>query len=93
MMALAEIWGNFRDADGRQQLDPRTLDYERSMVEAHLAAGQAEGTLGQFSPRVTALALKAALDGLLAQLAVEPDLDLDAYRDELIALFDRASRP
>lgn len=93
MMALAEIWGNFRDADGRQQLDPRTLDYERSMVEAHLAAGQAEGTLGQFSPRVAALALKAALDGLLAQLAVEPDLDLDAYRDELIALFERATRP
>jgi len=36
--------------------------------------------------------LKAALDGLLAQLAMEPDLDLDAYRDELVALFDRATR-
>jgi TetR/AcrR family transcriptional regulator, fatty acid metabolism regulator protein len=93
MMALAEIWGNFRDTGGRPQLDARTLDYERTMIETHLSAGQAEGTLGQFSPRVMALALKAALDGLLAQLAVEPDLDLDAYRDELIALFDRATRP
>jgi hypothetical protein len=40
-----------------------------------------------------AVTLKAALDGLLAQLALEPDLDLDAYRDELIALFDRATQP
>jgi TetR/AcrR family fatty acid metabolism transcriptional regulator len=93
MMALTEIWANFRDADGRPHLDARTLNYERSMAEAHLSAGQADGTLGDFSPRAMALALKAALDGLLAQLAVEPDLDLDAYRDELIALFDRASRP
>ncbi|MGH3210672.1 MAG: hypothetical protein ACRDNO_23255, partial [Trebonia sp.] len=28
----------------------------------------------------------------LAQLAMEPALDLDAYRDELVALFDRATR-
>ncbi len=40
-----------------------------------------------------AVTLKAALDGLLAQLAMEPALDLDAYRDELVALFDRATRP
>lgn len=93
MMAIAEIWTNFRDADGRPQLDARTLGQERAMVEAHLAAGQAEGTLGQFSTRVMAVTLKAALDGLLGQLAVQPDLDLDAYRDELVGLFDRATRP
>jgi TetR/AcrR family fatty acid metabolism transcriptional regulator len=93
MMAIAEIWTSFRDAEGRAHLDARTLDRERALVEAALAAGQAEGTLGDFSPRVMAVSLKAALDGLLAQLAMEPDLDLDAYRDELIALFDRATRP
>ena len=41
--------------------------------------------------RVMAVTLKAALDGLLAQLALDPDLD--AYRDELVALFDRATLP
>jgi hypothetical protein len=40
-----------------------------------------------------AVTLKAALDGLLAQLALEPALDLDAYRDELVALFERATHP
>jgi TetR/AcrR family transcriptional regulator, fatty acid metabolism regulator protein len=93
MMAIAEIWTSFRDAAGRPHLDARTLGEERAMVEAALSAGQAEGTLGDFSPRVVAVTMKAALDGLLAQLALDPDLDLDAYRDELVALFDRATRP
>jgi AcrR family transcriptional regulator len=93
MMAIAEIWTSFRDASGRPHLDARTLDQERTLVETALAAGQAEGTLGDFSPRVVAVTLKAALDGLLAQLALEPALDLDAYRDELVGLFDRATRP
>ena len=92
MVAIAEIWTGFRDAAGRLHLDARTLGRERALVEAALAAGQAEGTLGAFSPRVMAVTLKAALDGLLAQLVMEPGLDLDAYRDELVALFDRATR-
>jgi len=93
MMAIAEIWTSFRDANGRPHLDASTLTQERTLVETALSAGQAEGTLGDFSPRVVAVTLKAALDGLLAQLALEPALDLDEYRDELIALFDRATRP
>jgi len=92
MTAIAELWTSFRDASGRPHLDARTLGHERALVEAALAAGQAEGTLGDFSPRVMAVTLKAALDGLLGQLAMEPALDLDGYRDELIALFDRATR-
>lgn len=92
MMAIAEIWTSFRDASGRPHLDARTLATERELVEASLSAGQAAGTLGDFSPRVVAVTLKAALDGLLAQLALDPELDLDAYRDELVALFDRATR-
>ncbi|MGH3279516.1 MAG: TetR/AcrR family transcriptional regulator, partial [Trebonia sp.] len=93
MMAIAEIWTSFRDANGRPHLDARTLGRERALVETALTAGQAEGALGEFSPRVVAVTLKAALDGLLAQLAMDPALDLDAYRDELVALFDRATRP
>jgi AcrR family transcriptional regulator len=92
MMAIAELWTSFRDANGRPHLDAGTLGSERALVEAALGAGQADGTLGDFSPRVMAVTLKAALDGLLAQLALEPALDLDAYRDELVALFDRATR-
>jgi TetR/AcrR family fatty acid metabolism transcriptional regulator len=92
MMAIAEVWTSFRDASGRPHLGAATLGHERAMVEAALTAGQAEGALGDFSPRVLAVTMKAALDGLLAQLALDPALDLDAYRDELVTLFDRATR-
>jgi TetR/AcrR family fatty acid metabolism transcriptional regulator len=93
MTAIAEIWTAFRDASGRPHLDARTLGEERALVEAALTAGQVAGTLGDFSPRVIAVTMKAALDGLLGQLALDPALDLDAYRDELVALFERATRP
>jgi hypothetical protein len=39
-----------------------------------------------------AVSIKAALDALLGQLAVDPDLDLEAYGAELVTLFERATR-
>jgi AcrR family transcriptional regulator len=91
MTAIAEVWVNFRDADGRPRLGPRTLEHERSLVESVLSAGQVAGSLGVFSPAVVAVTMKAALDGLLAQLVLDPDLDLDAYLPELVALFQAAT--
>ena len=91
MSALVEVWTNFRDPTGRPHLDTRTLGHEQGLVESALVAGQAAGRLTSFSPRVLAVTLKAALDGLLGQLAIDPDLDLDAYRDELVSLFERAT--
>jgi TetR/AcrR family transcriptional regulator, fatty acid metabolism regulator protein len=82
----------FRDHDGKPHLDAHTLSNERVLVETVLSAGQAEGRLAAFSPRVIAVTLKAALDGLLAQLALDPDLDLDTYADELVTLFERATK-
>jgi TetR/AcrR family transcriptional regulator, fatty acid metabolism regulator protein len=91
MFAIAEIWSNFRDETGRQILGVTTIAPELAGVERALAAGQAEGHLRRFSTRVIAVSLKAALDGLLGQLAADPGLDLDAYAAELVALFDRAT--
>lgn len=56
-----------------------------------LEAGQAEGHLRPFSSQVTAVSLKAALDGLLGQLAADPALDLEAHAAELVTLFNRAT--
>jgi len=55
--------------------------------------GHADGSLGSFSARVMAVTIKAALDALLAQLADDPELDLEAYGAELVTLFERATRP
>ena len=51
------------------------------------------GRLGPFDPVVMATVIKAALDDLLIQFADNPDLDLEAYAAELVALFERATRP
>jgi AcrR family transcriptional regulator len=92
MLAIGEIWGNFRDETGRRRFGEQAVAGELADVQRALELGQAEGSRGQFSARVMAVTMKAALDALLGQLASDPELDLEAYGDELVALFERATR-
>ena len=50
MIAIAEIWTSFRDANGRPHLDARTLGRERTLVEAALTAGQADALSAHATP-------------------------------------------
>jgi TetR/AcrR family transcriptional regulator, fatty acid metabolism regulator protein len=92
MLAIREIWGNFRDGGGHQHFGPQAVAGELAIVEQVLEYGQADGSLGEFDPRVMAVTIKAALDALLNQLAADPELDLDAYGAELVRLFNLATR-
>ena len=92
MLAIGEIWSNFRDETGRRHFGDQALTGELSNVQRALELGQAEGSRGRFSARVMAITMKAALDALLGQMACDPDLDLEAYRDELVTTFERATR-
>jgi TetR/AcrR family transcriptional regulator, fatty acid metabolism regulator protein len=92
MLAVGEIWGNFRDENGRRRFGEQAMTGELADVQRALELGQASGSRGQFSARVMAVSMKAALDALLGQLAVDPELDLMAYGEELVALFERATR-
>jgi TetR/AcrR family transcriptional regulator, fatty acid metabolism regulator protein len=92
MLAIGEIWSNFRDETGHRRFGDQAIMGELSNVQRALELGQADGSRGQFSARVMALTMKAALDALLGELAGDPELDLEAYRDELVALFERATR-
>jgi TetR/AcrR family fatty acid metabolism transcriptional regulator len=93
MVAVAEIWTSFRDRDGRPYFGVETIESELAGVQQALAAGQASERLGQFSTRVMAVSLKGALDALLTQLTADPELDLDAYGQQLVTLFTRATHP
>lgn len=93
VVAIREIWGNFRDEDGRQHFGSDAVAGELGVVEQVLEYGQAEGILGKFDARVMAVSIKAALDALLSQVATDTELDLDAYGAELVRLFERATRP
>ena len=92
MLAIGEIWSNFRDENGHRRFGDQAIAGELSTVQRALELGQADGSRGQFSARVMAVTMKAALDALLGELAANPELDLEAYRDELVALFERATR-
>jgi TetR/AcrR family transcriptional regulator, fatty acid metabolism regulator protein len=93
VLAIGDIWSNFRDESGNRHFGPQAVEGELAVVQHVLELGQAEGSLGTFSARVMALSIKAALDALVGQLAGDPELDLEAYGAELVTLFDRATRP
>ncbi len=93
LLAIAEIWANFRDTDGRRVFGPATQARELADVEHYLKLGQAGGHLRAFDARVMAVSMKSALDALTSQLIADPGLDLEAYGAELVALFERATRP
>ena len=93
VIALVRIYNSFRDESGRPNPAFEVRADEVTAVEQVLARGQAKGLLGAFSARVMAASLKAVLDDLLIQFAADPDLDIEAYGAELVALFERAARP
>jgi len=92
MLAIGEIWGNFRDEGGDHHFGPQAVAGELAVVQYMLELGQAEGSLGEFDARVMAITIKAALDALLSQLASNPELELEPYGAELVRVFERATR-
>jgi TetR/AcrR family transcriptional regulator, fatty acid metabolism regulator protein len=93
VIALVRIYNSFRDEAGRPNPAFGVRADEVTIVEQVLKRGQAKGLLGAFSARVMAASMKAVLDDVLIQFADDPDLDLEAYATEIVALFERATRP
>jgi TetR/AcrR family fatty acid metabolism transcriptional regulator len=93
VLAIREIWGNFRDERGEHHFGAQAVEGELGVVQKVLEYGQARGILRDFDARVMAASMKAALDALLNRLAADPELDLEGYGRELVTLFDRATRP
>jgi TetR/AcrR family fatty acid metabolism transcriptional regulator len=92
MLAISEIWSNFRDENGSRHFGPQAVAGELGVVQHVMEYGQEQGILGRFDARVMAVSIKAALDALLDQLAADPELDLAAYGAELVTMFERAAR-
>lgn len=70
------------------------FDYEPMLenLDLILAAGQASGEFTAFDTRIMAITVWSAIEGALTQWSADPDLDLEKYADELVCLFDRATR-
>lgn len=63
-----------------------------SQLEAILRRGQADGEFRPFDPRVMAMAVQRAVEAFPFVLESEPDLDCTAFAQELVTLFDLATR-
>lgn len=57
-----------------------------------LRLGQTSGVLREFDPHLVAVFILSIRDGIIRQLDLEPDLDLDAAGREFAALVDLATR-
>ena len=91
MVALLEIALNFRTADGKLRYRG-TEEWVLTALEALLRQGQEEGEFRAFDLRVMAVTIRQAIDAVAPLLAAHPNLDTDLYAQELMTLFDRATR-
>jgi TetR/AcrR family fatty acid metabolism transcriptional regulator len=95
-LAMMEVVMNAKTSDGESifkaisQADDDELGY--TDLEDIFRAGQAGGEFRDFDPRVMAIALRGAIDKVLGQLAHHPALDRDHYIQQLIILFDHATK-
>lgn len=92
IVAIVEIWSNFRTKDGLAGLGATWLESAVGDLERLLRWGQENGEFREFSTRVMAMAIRNAIDGVPPQMAAQEDFDLDSYAQELVTLFDRATR-
>lgn len=90
--ALIGIFLSFRGDDGTLPFDARSEEPIIADLEAGFREGQADGSFRAFDTAVMARSVRGAIDAVSPQVAVYPDLDLAAYAEELVILFDLATR-
>ncbi|HEY1387576.1 MAG TPA: TetR family transcriptional regulator [Ktedonobacterales bacterium] len=92
MLALMEIALNVRTADGKLRYGGATQEWILAPLEALLRQGQEEGDFRPFDVRVMAVTIRRAIDALPSLFTSIPELDVESYGQELVTLFDRATR-
>jgi hypothetical protein len=92
ILAILEIWSNSRAKEGRLGIGSTWIEAAVEHLEALLRWGQENGEFREFCPRVMAMAIRNAIDGVPPQRVTNENLDLDAYARELVSLFDCATR-
>jgi len=90
--AIAEIAFGMRAADGKPRWDAASSEWIVESVETLLRTGQESGEFRQFPTRVMAVTLRAAIDRVSFEVMTRPGLDIEEYADELINIFELATR-
>jgi TetR/AcrR family transcriptional regulator, fatty acid metabolism regulator protein len=94
VVAIFEIALNARAADGSRLYDFSVQDAGVAALQQLLAHFQGTGEFrASFDPHVMAMAIRAAINAVPAQLARDPALDVGHHARELADLFHLATRP
>jgi TetR/AcrR family transcriptional regulator, fatty acid metabolism regulator protein len=94
VIAIVEIVLNARAADGSRLYDPSIQDAGVAALQQLLAHFQGTGEFrAGFDPHVMAVAIRAAINAVPAQLARDPALDIGHHARELADLFHIATQP
>ena len=94
MVAIVEIALNARAADGSRLYDVSVQDAGVAALEQLLAYFQGTGEFRVgFDPHVMAMAIRAAINAVPAQLARDPALDVAHHAREIADMFHIATRP
>src|SRR6185369_15270905 len=94
MVAIFEIALNARAADGSRLYDVSVQDAGVAALEQLLAYFQGTGEFrAGFDPHVMAMAIRAAINAVPAQLARDPALDIGHHAREIADMFHIATRP
>jgi AcrR family transcriptional regulator len=94
MVAIVEIALNARAADGSRLYDFSVQDAGVAALEQLLAYFQGTGEFrAGFDPHVMAMAIRAAINAVPAQLARDPALDIAHHAREIADMFHIATRP
>ena len=93
-VAMFEITANYRDKQGRRVAVERGEPgvAHQALVD-FFRRGQASGEFGSFDPDAMAVAVRAAIDGVILVLARNPTFDVATYGKELVRVFELATRP
>ncbi|SDW45766.1 DNA-binding transcriptional regulator, AcrR family [Amycolatopsis xylanica] len=89
---LTELAANSGDEDGWFMTGPTIEQLRTGRIERQLVQGQREGAFGAFNPKVMAMSIAQAIDGVAAAAAADPAIDYDAYAKELGDLFVKATQ-
>jgi AcrR family transcriptional regulator len=92
MSALMSVFLEFRTDEGGRSYEASDEATVTGHLEHMLQAGQEAGQFRAFDLSVMATTIQRAVDGVPFLLQMRPGLDLDHYADELVDLFDRATR-
>ena len=94
MVAIVEIALNARAADGSRLYDVSVQDAGVAALEQLLAYFQGTGEFRVgFDPHVMAMAIRAAINAVPAQLARDPALDVAHHAREIADMIHIATRP